>query len=151
MSKFKILERLGWKIKCPNCSGVILYTFITDNDPPMPFFYANDSNDILLRKSDKEEIDEYFSKIYPEVPKIEELEKIFDDIISNAPKTLNGGEYELWSYVKCPNCQCELEYNKGVKKIFTRIYEPKTIIIDGANLIGDSKEESWTAKIKVKT
>lgn len=137
------LRRKGWKVECPNCSKDFYYTVINNYDSPTPFFYAEDSNDVLLRDSDKE-------LVKSDVKGDGELEALWKNILKHAPNTRLGGEYKLWSNVKCTHCGFEVPYNGGVRDIRIRIYEPKIILMDNAFVIGDDAENTFQIRVDIK-
>jgi len=143
----QIIDRTGWSLRCPFCGKDIKYTVINNQNPPVPFFYARDSNDVLLKRQHQKVVDEAFYKTTDRVPDIQTLEKLWRQFLEEAPSTHHGGTYDLWANVKCPNCFSEIPYNHGVKNLEVRIYEPRIILIDGSAVIGDSESESWRVNV----
>ncbi len=143
---FSNLERKGWILKCPFCAKDIAYTLFTNQDAPTPFFYADTSNDILLRKSDQNLVHELYERGEPSV---EQLAALWNDIVSNAPASPDGGKFHLWSNVKCVTCGREIPYNNGIEDIKTRIFEPKIVVVDGSRIIGDAPSDTWRVNVKV--
>jgi hypothetical protein len=145
--KFQELKRDGWSVGCPFCKRDIRYTLINNQQSPIPFYYSQAGNDILLRKQDELSVQKLFSK-FSGKPTLRELEKLWLAILESAPDAPHGGKFGLWSNVKCTHCHKELPYNDGVKNLELRIYEPKIVAVDGAILMGDSPEESWQVKVR---
>jgi len=127
-------ERAGWESKCTSCSGKILYTHLTLQQGPSPFFYSNASNDVLRRKSDEEKMDELYEA---GSPSIKQLETLWKNVLITAPPAPSGGEFTFWSNVRCPHCNFEFPYNEGIQDLDMRLNEYKIIVIDGAIIVGD--------------
>lgn len=146
---FQVLERDGWSIDCPYCKGKIIYTIIKNQQTPVPFFYSERANDVLLRKQDEERVDKLYSSLRGETPSLDALEVLWKSILKSSPEAPHGGRFGLWSYVKCPHCGTELPYNKGVRDLNIRIFEPDIILIDKAILLGNDLPNSWQIKVKL--
>lgn len=142
----EVEERKGWKINCPFCSGEILYTKLVNWESPTPFFYCNSCNDVLLRKSDKKNVELFLEN---GGNSIEKLEKLWGDIAALAPVCQKGGRFSVWSNIKCPHCMKELPYNNGVRSPAVRINEKEIILVDGSSVIGDTNEETWQVRVLV--
>ncbi|MBL0349609.1 MAG: hypothetical protein IPP68_04450 [Elusimicrobia bacterium] len=140
----EVEERKGWTIGCPSCSKSILYTKLVNWESPTPFFYCDSCNDVLLRKSDKKLVESRLAIKNIDVPG---LEKLWEEIASNAPNCGKGGRFTVWSNVRCPHCKKELPYNSGIKNSAVRINEMEIILVDGATVIGDSSEDTWRVKV----
>ena len=136
--------RKGWVLACPACESGIAYTILTNWDAPVPFFYADVSNDVLLRSSDRQRVESL-----GENPHLADLEHLWDEILSSAPVAPSGGEFGLWTNVKCPHCGYEIPYNGGVRNLAVRIHEPKIILVHGAVVVGDVDEETWVVRVDV--
>lgn len=145
--KLQILNRDGWRMRCPFCNESITYTLINNQQLPVPFFYAEDCNDVLLRKADQKLVDKAFANAAGKEPNLESLENLWHQLLDAAPSTSNGGRYGFWSNVKCPNCSAEIPYNDGNKDVRQRIFDSKIVLINGASLIGDSEGESWRINV----
>jgi len=144
---FQTLNRDGWTMQCPFCNEDISYTLINNKQLPVPFFYAEDSNDVLLRKADLKLVDEAFAGSTGGKPSLEPLKNLWLQILDAAPSTANGGRYKFWSNVKCPNCSAEIPYNDGTKDVEQRIFEPRIVLVNGASLIGDAEGDSWRINV----
>jgi hypothetical protein len=146
----KYLEKTysGWKLSCPFCTKNILYTKLTNWDMPTPFYYSDESNDVLLRNSDDKKVNQIFEN---KKPSLKELESMWNEFLQNAPLPPNGGKFTFWANIKCPNCKKEIPYNNGVRDINIRIYEPNIILIDGAIVVGDNDENTWRTKVEILT
>lgn len=145
------LIRDGWTLDCPFCKKKILYTHIVNWSVPVPFFYSDASNDVLLRKSDERRVQELFEKKQPNSrPTISELEALWKEIIIGAPSAPSGGCFSFWANVKCPHCSTEFPYNKGTKDLYTRINDSTIVLINGAILLGDSEKDTWKIIVKLK-
>jgi len=145
------LERDGWILACPFCGKDIRYTLINNQQIPVPFFYAENGNDVLLRKQDELKVEEVFRDAQGATPNIDLLERLWLRILEDTPEAPCGGKYGLWANVKCPNCTREIPYNDGIRNISRRVNEPKIVLVDGAVLVRDSVESSWRVKVKIKT
>lgn len=146
MKTIRTERRSGRTVLCPKCSGSIPYTTLTNWDAPVPFFYADDSNDVLLRASDQRRSDEA-SATSP--ANINALELLWNDIVAHAPRAPSGGNFGLWTNVKCPRCRHEIPYNGGVRNIHVRIHEPKIVLVDGAIVLGDTEADTWRVCVEV--
>ena len=145
---FQKLSRKGWVLNCPFCACKVKYTKVANNDPPVPFFYSEGCNDVVLRKSDQKRVDSLpghltLTGVTPE------LGRLWNDIVDSLPEDTQGGRFKLWSNIKCPTCKKEFPYNHGVKNLSVRIYEPEIILIDGANFLGDDDTSSYSIEVTV--
>jgi hypothetical protein len=143
---YREVIRTGSVIKCPSCGDDIIFATLTNYDRPVPFFYSNLGNDVALRKSDNKLVDEY---ILAGKKSIAELEALWIAIVESLPSPPDGGRFELWANVKCTHCRAEIPYNKGVRDISIRIYDPHIILIDGAVVLDDTFEDSWRVKVRL--
>lgn len=143
----QILDRDGWTMQCPSCAESIIYTLINNQQFPVPFFYAEDCNDVLLRKTDQKLVDKAFADSAGGKPNLKSLENLWHQMLDVAPSTGNGGRYGFWSNVKCPSCFAEMPYNDGAKDAEQRIFEPKIVLVNGASLIGDTEGDSWRINV----
>ncbi len=139
-------ERSGWTLNCPFCGNKILYTQLSNWDAPVPFFYSNENNDVLLRDGDIQKVREVHLRCN-EFPSLSKLKTLWEEILIDAPETPSGGTFSLWSNVKCPHCKREMPYNNGVRDLNVRIYDPKVVLIDGAIIWGDEPAKSWRVKV----
>ncbi len=145
------IVRDGWILNCPFCKEKILYTHFVNWSIPTPFFYSDGSNDVLLRKSDEKKVQELFEKKQPKSkPTLHELESLWNKILIDSPPAPNGGRFTFWANVKCPHCNTEILYNNGNKDFNIRVNDSKIILINGATVIGDSENETWKIKVKIK-
>lgn len=149
--KIRKLERNGWEIGCPSCGERIRYSLIHNQGLPVPFFYAERCNDVLLRRSDEISVNNLLSAPCGEKISLDALEKLWLSILHDAPDAPHGGRFGFWSNIKCPNCGKEVPYNHGVKNIELRIFEPRIVLVDGAILVGDSSTDTWQVHIQVVT
>ena len=147
MMNFRQLERNGWGLKCPCCGENIRYSLINNQQVPVPFFYAEKGNDVLLRKQDERRVERFYQNQNGAEPSEAALEALWNSILVEAPSAPCGGKFGLWSNVKCPSCGKEMPYNRGVRNVRLRIFEPKIVLIDGAVILGDSGAESWVVKV----
>lgn len=138
--------RKGWVLACPACERPIVYTILTNWDAPVPFFYADASNDVLLRFSDRQRVESL-----GENPDLAVLEHLWNEILSSAPVAPSGGEFGLWTNVSCPHCGYEIPYNGGVRNLSIRIYEPRIVLVDGAVVVGDVDQETWVVRVDAST
>lgn len=144
----RTVDRDGWTIDCPACGQPIKYTLLLNPRPPVPFFYSSTGNDVLLRRSDERKVDDLSARQSLESVPIEELEALWLSILDDAPDAPSGGRFALWANVKCTTCGKEVPYNKGVRDLSLRIFEPRIVVVDGAMVIGDSEAESWIARVR---
>ncbi len=134
-----IEKRTGWAKPCPYCSERICFTKFTNWQGPVPFFYSSSGKDLLLRRSDRERVDDLYKSIEDSSgPSIQELNQLWVDILSHAPKPPHGGEFTLWANVRCPHCNTEFPYNRGIKNDRVRIHEPAVIVVDGVTVVEDN-------------
>jgi len=73
MKDYKEVVRTGSVIKCPFCVEDIVFTWLVNWDPPVPFFYSNLGNDVALKKKDCELVDEYFLSGRKSIAELEDL------------------------------------------------------------------------------
>lgn len=145
------IVRDGWILNCPYCKKEILYTHFVNWSVPIPFFYSDKSNDVLLRKSDEKKVHELFEKKQSNSkPTIVELESLWNEIILNAPPAINGGRFTMWANVKCPHCKTEFPYNNGNKDLNIRLYDSKIVLVNNAIVVGDSEKDSWKIIVRIK-
>lgn len=147
MKGVREIVRAGWILQCPFCNGEISYSLINIQSLPTPFFYAEQCNDVLLRRQDEIRSQDILLKYEHKRPPIVEFENLWMSILDEAPEAPCGGEFKLWSNVKCPRCRSEIPYNKGVLDLNLRIFEPKIVIVDKSIILGDSPEESWRVTV----
>jgi hypothetical protein len=138
--------RKGAIMPCPSCGQSFKYTVLTIQNVPIPFFYSTAGGSILLRRSDESIVAEAFAS---RIPTTDELETLWCEILKRSPRPPEGGTFELWANVKCPNCNYEFPYNRGYKDINLRIFEPKIIVADGVILVGDTPAETCVMKVEV--
>lgn len=135
-----IVKRRGWAKPCPDCGTEIRFTKFTNQQGPVPFFHSSRGKDLLLRRSDRERLDDLYKSIGDSPgPSIHELKLLWEDILSQAPAPPHGGEFTLWANVRCPHCDTEFPYNRGVKNDSVRIHEPAIIVIDGTTVVEDDR------------
>jgi hypothetical protein len=139
---FTPLRRTGWSLACPFCRDPILYTLINNPSPPVPFFYSERGNDVLLRKSDLARVEALYERSQNIIPSDAVLEALWKSLLDQAPLAPDGGHFVFWANVKCPSCKQELPYNNGIRDLHLRIFEPGIILVDHARIIGDSHKES---------
>jgi hypothetical protein len=137
------MKRPGSIKVCSRCQSEIKYSFLVNWEAPQPFFYGERCNDILVRRSDYERVPEG-DAADPEY--VSQLVGLWDEIVATAPRCPCGGRFGLWSYIKCPRCHYEFQYNKGARNAALRIFERHIIVVDGARIIGDGSDDSWTAR-----
>jgi endogenous inhibitor of DNA gyrase (YacG/DUF329 family) len=147
MMEFTQLERNGWILQCPSCGNDIRYTLITHLELPVPFFYADNCNDVLLRKQDQRRVEQLYAEYGDQEPPDSALASLWNSILSNAPEASCGGKFGFWSNVKCPVCGKEFPYAQGTRNVRFRVFESKVVLIDGATIIGDSATESWRIRV----
>jgi hypothetical protein len=135
-----IEKRTGWAKPCPYCAEETRFTKFTNQQGPVPFFYSSSGKDLLLRRSDRERLDELYKSIGDSSgPSIQSLKHLWEDILNHAPEPPHGGQFTLWANVRCPHCDTEFPYNRGVKDDWLRIHEPAIIVIDGTTVVEDSR------------
>jgi len=150
MSTPKEIIRDGWILNCPFCKREILYTHFINWSVPTPFFYSDESNDVLLRKSDEKKVQELFDEKQPNSkPTIVELESLWKKILIDAPPAPNGGRFSFWANVKCPHCDTEIPYNNGNRDLNVRINDSKIVLINDAIVVGDSEEDTWEIRVRI--
>jgi|688.fasta_scaffold455115_1 hypothetical protein len=148
--KLQTLVRDGWTMLCPFCGESIKYTLINNQRVPVPFFYAEDCNDVLLRKIDEKLVERVLAESAVAKPSLDVLEGLWREILNNAPPTRHGGAFGFWSNVKCPSCGIEMPYNNGVKNLELRLYETRIVLLDGALFIRDEESEIWEIQVLIK-
>jgi hypothetical protein len=142
----KEVKRPGWTRPCPNCHGEIRYTVLKLWNGPEPFFYSDKCNDVLLRKSDAQRVP-VGDTSNPQ--HLATLLALWELIVKDAPPSPCGGHFALWSNIKCPHCNYEFPYNRGVKSPAVRISDPTVVVVDGATVLGDGPDDSWIARVEI--
>jgi endogenous inhibitor of DNA gyrase (YacG/DUF329 family) len=138
----RLEERQGWSRKCPVCGEPIRFTTLRV-DPPTPFFYSSTCSDILLRRSDRRATE----ALRPSAVGDAQVQGLWETLLGTAPTPPCGGEFALWANFHCPRCGSEVPYNRGVRDLHRRLWEPLVVVVDGATVVGDSEEETWVAKV----
>lgn len=146
MRKPQQLIRDGWSLSCPFCNNSVKYTYFVNWFIPTPFFYSDGCNDVLLKKSDGEQVQKLLER---KKPILSELECLWKEFLKSAPAAPNGGQFSFWANVKCPFCNKEFPYNNGIRDLNVRINDSKIVLIDGAVVVGDNPEETWQVKVKI--
>jgi len=144
--QFREERRKGWVLACPRCSRGIRYTKLVQWFDASPFFYADGSNDVLLRESDAARVKAAHAQ---GTPSVEHLERLWAECLLSAPSAPSGGRFTLWANVKCPHCGHELPYNKGVRDIGVRLHDTNIILLDEAIVVGDTDRSSWQVRVDV--
>lgn len=137
-------HRKGRVLTCPHCSCGIRYTKLVQWFDASPFFYADRSNDVLIRESDAARVKAASAE---GTPSVDRLEQLWMECLSSAPPAPSGGRFALWANVKCPHCGHELPYNRGIRDIGVRLHDTNIILVDGAIVVGDTDKDSWQVKV----
>jgi hypothetical protein len=99
---------------------------------PHLHFYANESNDVLLRTAWFPQIKTLFDQGEPDTVVQAEI----DMFMAGLP-VVSAKKYSVWSNVKCPKCKNEFPYRfKGNLKL--RLEDEAVILIDGSVLDADN-------------
>ncbi len=134
-----IANRTGWAKPCPYCAEEIRFTKFTNWQRPVPFFYSSNGRDLLMRRSDRARVDDlYKSTEESSGPSIREMKRLWLDILSRAPEPPHGGKFTLWANLRCPHCNAEFLYNRGIKDDRVRIHDPAVVVVDGVTVVEDS-------------
>ena len=134
-----IEKRTGWAKPCPYCAQSIRFTKFTNWQGPVPFFYSSSGIDLLMRRSDRARVDELYKSTEDSAgPSIQELKKLWLDILSHSPEPPHGGVFSLWANLSCPHCNTEFPYNRGIKDVRVRIHDPAVVVVDGVTVVEDS-------------
>lgn len=88
---------------CPSCQEEVAFARLSGMSEPHVHFYANDSNDVLLRTS-------WFEEVSQALKSKEESE--IRGLIARLLETIPNGslKYSVSSNVKCPHCLKEFPY-----------------------------------------
>ncbi len=133
-----IEKRTGWAKPCAYCGKELRFTKFTNSQGPVPFFYSSGGKDLLLRRSDRERVDALYQTAEDSPgPSIRNLKDLWLDILSHAPEPPHGGAFALWANFRCPHCNTEILYNRGIKDDRMRIHDPAVILVDGVTVVED--------------
>lgn len=142
-------ERTGWMIECPNCSEQVRYTVLRLSPGKDVYLYCNRSSDFILRDEDSyaaQLIEDRFGKEYF----LDELRRLYEDLERNLPESPGGGNFKIWSNVKCPHCSYEFPYNNNIRNESARFMESALIWVEGAVAYrGGSRSSNRLARVKV--
>lgn len=126
MTQRRIFE--GRTTQCPSCGEKVRYSWLTGMSGPHLHFYANESNDVLLRSA-------WFPKIknlLDEGALDPVVQSEIDLLLATLPPAMTQ-KYSVWSNVKCPRCKSEFPYRfKGSLKL--RLEDSTVILIEGCML-----------------
>lgn len=125
-------ERLysGRVTRCPSCSQDVSYSWLSGMAIPHVHFYANDTNDVLVRAEWSEKIESLLQAGAPDSSVLCAI----DVLLAGIPDAQS--KYAVWNNVKCPHCRSEFPYRfKGNLKL--RLEDSTVILIDGCQLDTD--------------
>lgn len=121
----------GRTTRCPSCGEEVRYSWLTGMCGPHLHFYANESNDVLLRTAWFPHIKAAFDQGDPDTI----VEAEIDTFMASLP-VVSAKKYSVWSNVKCPKCKNEFPYRfKGNLKL--RLEDDAVILMDGSVLDTD--------------
>lgn len=138
----RVVRRACRSGKCPYCNGTIRFTSIRLHNWPEPFLYCDTCSNILRRESDTTAAHQALSVGTPE-PSHEVIMRLYHSIESSRPLCPCGGRFRVWANPRCPSCYRQLPYNNGVKNDEVRAHDTLMIVLDGATVIGDTRETTW--------
>lgn len=93
-------------------------------------FYANDSNDVLVRSDWFSKIDTQLQQGTPDASVLADIAILLAGVPGGANK------YSVWSNIKCPKCNREFPYRfKGNLKM--RLEDVGVVLVDGCELDSD--------------
>ena len=140
-------ERPGWCLDCPHCKKQVRYTELTIDSGMEPFLYSSDTADFVLRDED---IHCLVSLVSGTEPTISELRKFYHELESTLAPCPTGGRFQVWANVKCPHCNYEFPYNRGVTSEAIRYFETKIVWVEGATAFrGPSEPSNRLARVKL--
>lgn len=141
--QFQPMERICREVACPQCSAAIRFSTVRLQETPQPFMYCSQCSNVLLRRSD----DEAMFKALQGVHDVDSAAlRFYEQLEKTAPACSCGHDFALWANVKCPHCSHEIPYNHGVRDVAVRMNDSTIIVLEGAEVIGDSPAESWVCK-----
>jgi endogenous inhibitor of DNA gyrase (YacG/DUF329 family) len=114
---------------CPSCQKEVAFARLTGMSGPHVHFYANDSNDVLLRAA-------WFEEVSKALKSKEESE--IRGLIATLLETIPNGssKYSVSSNVKCPHCLKEFSY-RYKNNLKLRLEDPVVVLIDQCRLDTD--------------
>ncbi len=103
-----------------------------------------------MRQSDRARVDDlYKSTEDSSGPSIRELKHLWLDILSHAPEPPHGGEFTLWANLRCPHCNVEFLYNRGIKDDRVRNHDPAVVVVDGVTVVEDGGSYRVSVQVSV--
>lgn len=126
-----ILERIGKKRECPNCSYDLKYSWLSLINKEWVAFYSKAGDAVLVSEKLK---------------KLSTTEDFLEESISNYEKSCDFDKphgFSLRNELKCPNCDYSLTSRST--EVFENIVNSRLIFLDGMVFINDEK----TYKIKI--
>ena len=127
-----ILERVGKKRECPNCSYTLKYSWLSLINKDWIALYSKAGDAVLVSS---------------EVQKLFNSELALAKGISNYEKQRNfdkAYQFSIKNEMKCPNCNFALTSRAG--ESFENIINGRLVFLDGMIFINDDK----TYKVQVK-
>lgn len=138
----QVVDRTCREVECSQCSTTIRFTTL-HLTPPHPFMYCNRCSNVLLRDSDQATLIQALDGVQDHTTATLHY---FEAMESTAPPCPCGGHFSIWAYVKCPSCDLELPYNRGVRDPQVRVQNRVVIVVDGAKVLGDGVQSSWICR-----
>ena len=123
--------RPGWEIACPSCSGRILYTVLNISPEIDAYLYCDSCNSFVLREEDRRKLLTILNDNAGHEREIK-ISAFYERLERDLPNCTCGGNFSLWSNVKCPSCGYKFPYNQGIQSLETRRMESKLIWMRGA-------------------
>jgi len=120
----------GRVTRCPSCHYEVLYSWLSGMAGPHLYFYANDNNDVLIRKAWFANIEVLLQKGTTDSLVLAAI----DALLKGLPGALS--KYSVWSNVKCPCCRSEFPY-RFKENLKLRLEDSAVILIDGCQLDTD--------------
>lgn len=130
----------GRVIQCPSCQRDVQYSWLSGMAGPHLHFYANTSNDVLVRAAWFSNIEKQLQQGVSDTSVLASIDELFAGLPGSSSK------YSVWNNVKCPHCLSEFPYRfKGNLKL--RLEDSGVILIDGCQL--DTDEGVFVVKVDV--
>jgi len=122
----------GRTTRCPSCSHEVRYSWLSGMSGSHLHFYANDSNDVLLRAGWFAHLNALVAQGVSDAVILAEI----DILLASLPPA-SANKYSVWSNVKCPNCKNEFPY-RFKKNLKLRLEDTGVILIEGCVLDSDN-------------
>jgi hypothetical protein len=130
----------GWCLSCPKCNEDVFYTVLTVAGGREPFLYCDSCSNFVLRREDADRVAELIGD--RALLTTDQQRSVYAGLEQQLPSCPCGGNFKIWSNVKCPTCDYEFPYNNGVKDEGVRFFDSKIIWVKNAIAFRGANAES---------